>query len=231
MGSGSVTEYKNFLSNCRSFCNSGVMKVANKAVAEDISVGDALIGFVVGVVFGGLDSGDNALPCLRRTYLLRAEALQTAHSSIQLQTTWSGFSPLSTAEGRHVVHLLPAKQTAWVAVPTRKATGAFGLTDVGTPAVTCRSARSTAKLRRPIPFVSDVKETQDPEDALSLFHEYHQMGFKHDYPSYSALLYKLARRRNFEAVDAVLSLVRDRNIHYKDTLSLLCFNITGKPIW
>ncbi|KAM1109891.1 hypothetical protein ACFX19_009355 [Malus domestica] len=215
MGSGSVTEYKNFLSNCRSFCNSGVMKVANKAVAEDISVGDALIGFVVGVVFGGLDS----------------EALQTAHSSIQLQTTWSGFSPLSTAEGRHVVHLLPAKQTAWVAVPTRKATGAFGLTDVSTPAVTCRSARSTAKLRRPIPFVSDVKETQDPEDALSLFHEYHQMGFKHDYPSYSALLYKLARRRNFEAVDAVLSLVRDRNIHYKDTLSLLCFNITGKPIW
>ncbi|KAL6275950.1 hypothetical protein ACE6H2_019551 [Prunus campanulata] len=91
-----------------------------------------------------------------------------------------------------------------------------------------RLHRDTTKLRRPIPFVSDVKEVEDPEEALSLFYEYHQMGFKHDYPSYSALLYKLARSRNFEAVETILGHVRDRNIHCKDTLFIAMIQHYGK---
>ncbi|BBH04729.1 hypothetical protein Prudu_015941 [Prunus dulcis] len=54
------------------------------------------------------------------------------------------------------------------------------------------------------------------------------MGFKHDYPSYSALLYKLARSRNFEAVETILGHVRDRNIHCKDTLFIALIQHYGK---
>lgn len=84
-----------------------------------------------------------------------------------------------------------------------------------------RPRRAYPKRRKPIPFVSNVKEVQDPVEALSLFDEYHQMGFKHDYPSYSALLYKLARCRNFEAVEAILGHVQDRNIHCRETLFIV----------
>ncbi|PRQ33876.1 putative pentatricopeptide [Rosa chinensis] len=91
-----------------------------------------------------------------------------------------------------------------------------------------RPHRDAAKPRKPIPFVSDVKEVQGPEDALSLFREYHEMGFKHDYPSYSALIYKLARNRNFEAVETILGHVRDRNIHCKDTLFIALIQHYGK---
>ncbi|XP_050367664.1 pentatricopeptide repeat-containing protein At1g07740, mitochondrial isoform X2 [Argentina anserina] len=92
-----------------------------------------------------------------------------------------------------------------------------------------RPHRDAAKLRKkPIHFVSDVKQTHDPEDALSLFREYDEMGFKHDYPSYSALIYKLARSRNFEAVETILGHVKDRNIQCKDTLFIALFQHYGK---
>ncbi|KAK9940363.1 hypothetical protein M0R45_017029 [Rubus argutus] len=91
-----------------------------------------------------------------------------------------------------------------------------------------RPHRDAAKLRKPIPFVSDVKEVQDPGEAMYLFREYHEMGFKHDYPSYSALIYKLARNRNFEAVETILGHVRDRNIHCKDTLFIALIQHYGK---
>lgn len=81
-----------------------------------------------------------------------------------------------------------------------------------------RPRQAYPKPREPIPFVSNVKEVQDPDEAMSLFHEYHQMGYKHDYPSYSALLYKLARCRNFEAVEVILGHVKDRNIRCRETL-------------
>ncbi|KAL6968686.1 hypothetical protein U1Q18_034483 [Sarracenia purpurea var. burkii] len=38
-----------------------------------------------------------------------------------------------------------------------------------------------------IPFVTNIKEIDNLDDDISLFHECHEMGFKHDYPSYSDL--------------------------------------------
>ncbi|KAI6686980.1 hypothetical protein NL676_032893 [Syzygium grande] len=48
--------------------------------------------------------------------------------------------------------------------------------------------------------------------SLSLFHEYRRMGFKHDYPSYSALVYKLARSRSFEAVEEILGRIEENDV-------------------
>jgi pentatricopeptide repeat protein len=91
-----------------------------------------------------------------------------------------------------------------------------------------RPHRPTVRPRKPIPFVTSVKEVLDPDDALSLFHEYHQMGFKHDYPSYSSLVYKLARSRNFEAVETILGLIQDRDIRCRETLFIALIQHYGK---
>nr|POE73572.1 pentatricopeptide repeat-containing protein, mitochondrial [Quercus suber] len=88
--------------------------------------------------------------------------------------------------------------------------------------------KPTPKPRKPIPFVSDVKAVQDPDEALFLFHDYHKMGFKHDYPSYSSLIYKLARSRNFEAVETILGLIQDRDIRCRDTLFIVLIQHYGK---
>ncbi|KAF2283393.1 hypothetical protein GH714_003841 [Hevea brasiliensis] len=76
--------------------------------------------------------------------------------------------------------------------------------------------------------MTSLKEVQDPDEALSLFHEYHQMGFKHDYPSYSALVYKLARSRNFEAVETVLGYLQDSNVRCGEKLFIALFQHYGK---
>ncbi|GMN24370.1 hypothetical protein TIFTF001_000526 [Ficus carica] len=92
-----------------------------------------------------------------------------------------------------------------------------------------RPHRAPPKLRMPTPFVSAVKEAQDPDEALSLFHEYQQtMGFKHDYTSYSALIYKLARFRDFEAVETVLDHVHDRNVRCGEKLFIVLIQHYGK---
>ncbi|XP_048234649.1 pentatricopeptide repeat-containing protein At1g07740, mitochondrial isoform X2 [Ricinus communis] len=86
----------------------------------------------------------------------------------------------------------------------------------------------TRRQRRDIPFVNNVKEVEDPDKALSLFHDYLQNGFRHDYPSYSALVYKLARSRRFEAVETVLGYLQDFNVRCRDTLFIALFEHYGK---
>ncbi|KAJ7947716.1 Pentatricopeptide repeat-containing protein [Quillaja saponaria] len=91
-----------------------------------------------------------------------------------------------------------------------------------------RAHTPTPKLRKKIPFVDEVKEVYDPEEALSLFQEYKEMGFKHDYPSYSALLYKLAHSRNFGAVETVLDHIQNRNIYCRETIFVALIQHYGK---
>ncbi|XP_031247522.1 pentatricopeptide repeat-containing protein At1g07740, mitochondrial [Pistacia vera] len=86
----------------------------------------------------------------------------------------------------------------------------------------------TPRPRNPIPFVTNLKQIHDPEEALSLFHEYHQMGSKHDYPSYASLIYKLARARDFEAVETVLGYIQDYNIRCKEILFIALIQHYGK---
>ncbi|CAK9140230.1 unnamed protein product [Ilex paraguariensis] len=83
-------------------------------------------------------------------------------------------------------------------------------------------------VRRPIPFITNLKQVQDPDAALSLFHEYHQMGFKHDYPSYASLIYKLARSRNFEAVETLLHYLQIYDIRCRETLFIALIEHYGK---
>ncbi|XP_054786356.1 pentatricopeptide repeat-containing protein At1g07740, mitochondrial isoform X1 [Prosopis cineraria] len=85
-----------------------------------------------------------------------------------------------------------------------------------------------SKSRKRIPFITQVKELHDPEEAISLFHECKRQGVKHDYPSYAALLYKLARSRSFEAVETVLAYIQDRGIHCKETIFVALFQHYSK---
>ncbi|PHU15264.1 Pentatricopeptide repeat-containing protein, mitochondrial [Capsicum chinense] len=83
-------------------------------------------------------------------------------------------------------------------------------------------------LRKPIPLIADLKQIQDPNEAISLFHDYNQMGFKHDYPTYSCLLYKLAKSRNFQAVETLLEYLKNHCIHCKETLFIGLIQHFGK---
>ncbi|XP_049381532.1 pentatricopeptide repeat-containing protein At1g07740, mitochondrial isoform X1 [Solanum stenotomum] len=83
-------------------------------------------------------------------------------------------------------------------------------------------------LRKPIPLLADLKQIQDPDEAISLFHDYQQMGFKHDYPTYSCLVYKLAKSRNFEAVESLLGYLQTHYIRCKETLFIGLIQHYGK---
>ncbi|XP_028799454.1 LOW QUALITY PROTEIN: pentatricopeptide repeat-containing protein At1g07740, mitochondrial-like [Neltuma alba] len=91
-----------------------------------------------------------------------------------------------------------------------------------------RSRIANSQSRKRMPFITQVKQLHDPEEALLLFHEYKKQGVKHDYPSYAALLYKLARSRSFEAVEAVLAYIQDRGIHCKETIFVALFQHYNK---
>lgn len=54
------------------------------------------------------------------------------------------------------------------------------------------------------------------------------MGFKPDYPSDSAVIYKLARCQDFEAVEEVLGYVQDNTVHFQETLCIALFQHYGK---
>nr|GLL33821.1 pentatricopeptide repeat-containing protein At1g07740, mitochondrial [Ipomoea trifida] len=82
--------------------------------------------------------------------------------------------------------------------------------------------------RKPIPFIDDLKQTHAPEDLLSLFHDYRKMGFKHYYPSYSSLIYKLAKSRNFEGVDTLLGGLKTYNVHCREALFIGLIEHYGK---
>ncbi|KAK3206182.1 hypothetical protein Dsin_020228 [Dipteronia sinensis] len=91
-----------------------------------------------------------------------------------------------------------------------------------------RAAAISKPRKDPIPFVTNLKEIRDPDDALTLFHEYHQMGSKHDYPSYASLIYKLARARDFDAVETVLGYILDYNIRCKEIIFMALMQHYGK---
>ncbi|KAK3431136.1 hypothetical protein EUGRSUZ_E02818 [Eucalyptus grandis] len=89
-------------------------------------------------------------------------------------------------------------------------------------------SRHSQHRRKPDPFVTKVKEVEDPDEALSLFYEYRRMGFRHDYPSYSALIYKLARSRSFEAVEEILSRVEETDVRCRESLFIALIRHYGK---
>ncbi|KAM3303468.1 hypothetical protein P3S67_014498 [Capsicum chacoense] len=73
-----------------------------------------------------------------------------------------------------------------------------------------------------------LKKIQDPNEAISLFHDYDQMVIKHDYPTYSRLLYKLAKSRNFQVVETLLEYLKTHCIHCKETLFIGLIQHYGK---
>jgi pentatricopeptide repeat protein len=87
--------------------------------------------------------------------------------------------------------------------------------------------KSNLRNRKHIPFITEIKHVQTSEQALSLFHHYKQLGFKHYYPSYAALLYKLARSRNFEAVETILKHIKQTNLQCNETLFIALFQHYG----
>ncbi|CAA2992482.1 pentatricopeptide repeat-containing At1g07740, mitochondrial [Olea europaea subsp. europaea] len=87
---------------------------------------------------------------------------------------------------------------------------------------------SRNQLRTPIPFLNDLKQCENPARALSLFHRYYEMGIKHDYPSYASLVYKLARAKNFEGVDALLDLIRKYDIKCQEAVFIALIQHFGK---
>ncbi|KAI6700039.1 hypothetical protein NL676_014363 [Syzygium grande] len=64
--------------------------------------------------------------------------------------------------------------------------------------------------------------------SMSLFHEYRRMGFKHDYPSYSALIYKLTRSRSFEAVEEILGRIEENDVRCRESLLVALIRHYGK---
>lgn len=87
--------------------------------------------------------------------------------------------------------------------------------------------RPTPKFRKRIPFVTEVKTVEDPEEALSLFHRYKEQGFRHYYPSYAALLYKLARSRMFDAVETILAHMKDTEMQCRESVFIALFQHYG----
>ncbi|TQE01764.1 hypothetical protein C1H46_012564 [Malus baccata] len=93
MGSGSATEYKNFLSNCRSFCNSGVMVGAGKAT-------------------GAFELADVGTPTLQLHFLRSAAIICLVESSVSTRNTRM-FIVGSSSFSHHIVlteesHSLPS---------------------------------------------------------------------------------------------------------------------------
>ncbi|PIN18455.1 hypothetical protein CDL12_08878 [Handroanthus impetiginosus] len=70
------------------------------------------------------------------------------------------------------------------------------------------------QLRTPFPFLNHLKQCQNPDEFLSVFNDFYEMGYRHDYPSYASLIYKLARAGKFEDIDAVLDFLRTRSYVY-----------------
>ncbi|VFQ76714.1 unnamed protein product [Cuscuta campestris] len=83
--------------------------------------------------------------------------------------------------------------------------------------------------RKPIPFIADLKQTNVAEDVISLFHDYQRSTVsKHDYPSYSSAIYKLAKLRSFDGVDTLLGRLRAHNIRCGESLFVGLIGHYGK---
>ncbi|XP_012838194.1 PREDICTED: pentatricopeptide repeat-containing protein At1g07740, mitochondrial [Erythranthe guttata] len=84
------------------------------------------------------------------------------------------------------------------------------------------------QLRTPIPFLTHLKQCQNPDEFLSVFHDFCDTGYKHDYPSYASLTYKLARARKFDDVEAVLDFLRTHDIRCGEPLFIGLLRHYGK---
>ncbi|XP_057781650.1 pentatricopeptide repeat-containing protein At1g07740, mitochondrial [Salvia miltiorrhiza] len=84
------------------------------------------------------------------------------------------------------------------------------------------------QLRPPIPFLDHLKQCTNPDEFLSAFNDFNEMGYKHDYPSYASLIYKLARARRFDDVDAVLDYIRSRDIRCGEPMFIGLIRHYGK---
>uniref|UniRef100_A0A803LCP6 Pentatricopeptide repeat-containing protein n=1 Tax=Chenopodium quinoa TaxID=63459 RepID=A0A803LCP6_CHEQI len=93
-----------------------------------------------------------------------------------------------------------------------------------------RTHKPSSKRRKPkpIPFLDDLKQLHNPDEALSLFEDYTQKGAKHDYPSYASLLYKLARSRKFDQIDPLLDFIKNRGIRCREGLFIALMQHYGK---
>ncbi|KAG9444771.1 hypothetical protein H6P81_016111 [Aristolochia fimbriata] len=81
-----------------------------------------------------------------------------------------------------------------------------------------QQCKQRQKLRDAHPFITDLKQIECPYSALQFFQDSIRAGFRPDYSSYSALIYKLARGRHFEAVEALLRIIKDQNVRCGETL-------------
>ncbi|XP_075513942.1 uncharacterized protein LOC142549075 [Primulina tabacum] len=84
------------------------------------------------------------------------------------------------------------------------------------------------QLREAIPFLDQIKQCQDPDEALSTFHRYYEMGYCLDYPAYASIIYKLARVKKFESVDTVLNFLQARDIKCQEALFIALMRHYGK---
>ncbi|GFP94217.1 pentatricopeptide repeat-containing protein at1g07740 mitochondrial [Phtheirospermum japonicum] len=84
------------------------------------------------------------------------------------------------------------------------------------------------QLRPPIPFLNHLKSCRNPDEFLSIFREFSETGFKHDYPSYASLVYKLARARKFDDVETVLDFLRAHDIRCDEALFIGLIRHYGK---
>lgn len=91
-----------------------------------------------------------------------------------------------------------------------------------------KAPHTRRNLRDPIPFITSLKQVQEPEKALSLFHEYREMGFRHHYPSYSALIYKLARSRKFEEIEKILACMKNEDVYCQESVFMGLIQHYGK---
>ncbi|GKB90699.1 pentatricopeptide repeat-containing protein, partial [Tanacetum coccineum] len=85
------------------------------------------------------------------------------------------------------------------------------------------------KPKTPIPFITDLKNLHTPDETITLFNDYITTNtFQHDYPSYSSLIYKLARNHHFTAVDTLLHHLHHYNVKPKEPLFIGLIQHYGK---
>ncbi|KAK6144518.1 hypothetical protein DH2020_021338 [Rehmannia glutinosa] len=84
------------------------------------------------------------------------------------------------------------------------------------------------QLRTPIPFLNNLKQCKNPEEFLSIFYDFYEMGYKHDYPSFASLTYKLARARKFDDIEVVLDFLESHDIRCGEALFIGLIRHYGK---
>ncbi|KAL8525596.1 hypothetical protein ACS0TY_015006 [Phlomoides rotata] len=84
------------------------------------------------------------------------------------------------------------------------------------------------QLKPPIPFLDNLKQCKNSDEFLSIFRDFHELGYKHDYPSYASLIYKLARARMFEEIEPVLDFLQSHDIKCGEAMFIGLIRHYGK---